>query len=175
MKIPEILPYDKTSASSIFEYSKGILEKTLREFVWEGYQPKKGKGGLGQMVENIYFFLETNSNPASDFSEAGLELKCTPLKKSKQDEYLIKGHLVYNLINYCEVKHPYATYALHNLPGTLPLYNNRILANRLSLQFGSFLSHTQANVWNVKCLQDNECTHARCLGHSLMSEASVPS
>ena len=103
MKIPEILPYDKTSASSIFEYSKGILEKTLREFVWEGYQPKKGKGGLGQMVENIYFFLETNSNPASDFSEAGLELKCTPLKKSKQDKYLIKERLVCNMINYCEV------------------------------------------------------------------------
>ena len=102
MKIPEILPYDKTMASSIFEYSKGILEKTLREFVWEGYQSKKGKGGLGQMVENIYFFLETNSNPASDFSEAGLELKCTPLKKSKQDDYLIKERLVCNMINYCE-------------------------------------------------------------------------
>ena len=175
MKIPEILPYDKTSASSIFEYSKGILEKTLREFVWEGYQPKKGKGGLGQMVENIYFFLETNSNPASDFSEAGLARKCTPLKKSKQDEYLIKERLVCNMINCCEVKHPYATYALHNLAGTLPLYNNRILANRSSLQFDSFLNHIQANVWNVKCLQDNECTHARCLGHSLMPEASVPS
>lgn len=106
MKIPEILPYDKTSASSIFEYSKGILEKTLREFVWEGYQPKKGKGCLGQMVENIYFFLETNSNPASDFSEAGLELKCTPLKKgkkkAKQNGYLIKERLVCSMINYCE-------------------------------------------------------------------------
>lgn len=106
MKIPEILPYDKTSASSIFEYSKGILEKTLRDFVWEGYQPKKGKGGLGQMVENIYFFLETNSNPASDFSEAGLELKCTPLKKGKkkgtQHSYLIKERLVCSMINYCE-------------------------------------------------------------------------
>ena len=106
MKIPEILPYDKTSASSIFEYSKGILEKTLREFVWEGYQPKKGKGSLGQMVENIYFFLETNSNPASDFSEAGLELKCTPLKKgkkkAKQNGYLIKERLVCSMINYCE-------------------------------------------------------------------------
>ena len=103
VKMSKILPYDKTSASSIFEYSKGILEKTLREFVREDYQPKKGKGGLGQMVENIFFFLETNSNPASDFSEAGLELKCTPLKKNKQDIYIIKERLVCNMINYCEV------------------------------------------------------------------------
>ena len=55
------------------------------------------------MVENIYFLLETNSYPGADFSEAGLELKCTPLRKSKQDEYLIKERLVCNMINYCEV------------------------------------------------------------------------
>lgn len=97
------LPYDKTSATSIFEYSKGLLGNTLRDFVWEDYEPKKGKGSLGQMVENIYFLLETNSNPAADFSEAGMELKCTPLKKSKQDEYLIKERLSCNMINYCEV------------------------------------------------------------------------
>lgn len=101
--IPETLPYDKTNAKSIFEYSKGLLEKTLRDFVWDGYIPKSGKGSLGQMVENIYFFLETNSNPASDFSEAGMELKCTPLNKSKLDEYRIKERLVCNMINYCEV------------------------------------------------------------------------
>ena len=103
LNIPKVLPYDKTSASSIFEYSTGLLEKTLRDFVWEGYTPKKGKGGLGQMVENIYFFLETNTNSSSDFSEAGMELKCTPLKKSKQDDYLIKERLVCNMINYNEV------------------------------------------------------------------------
>ena len=101
--IPEKLSYDKTKPASIFDYSKGLLGKTLRDFVWDGYAPKKGKGGLGQMVENIFFYLETNSNPSSDFSEAGLELKCTPLKKSKQDDYLIKERLVCNMINYCEV------------------------------------------------------------------------
>ena len=53
------LPYDITQATSIFEYSKGLLGKTLRDFVWDGYKPKKGKGSLGQMVENIYFLLET--------------------------------------------------------------------------------------------------------------------
>lgn len=105
IKIPSILPYDKTSAASIFDYSKGLLDKTLRDFVWDGYEVKKGKGGLGQMVENIYFFLETNSNPASDFSEAGLELKCTPLKKGKNEDYLIKERLSCSMINYCEVVH----------------------------------------------------------------------
>ncbi len=91
------------NASSIFEYSKGLLGKTLRDFVWEGYQPKKGKGSLGQMVENIYFMLETNNYPGADFSEANMELKCTPLKKNKQEDFLIKERLVCNMINYCEV------------------------------------------------------------------------
>ncbi len=97
------LPYDITSAKSIFEYSKGLLGRTLRDFVWEGYEPKTGKGSLGQMVENIYFLLETNTYAGADFSEAGMELKCTPLKKSKQEELLIKERLVCNMINYCEV------------------------------------------------------------------------
>ena len=101
--IPEVLPYDKTSAKSIFDYSKGLLGNTLRDFVWDEYDVRKGKGSLGQMVENIYFYLETNSNPSSDFSEAGMELKCTPLKKSKQDDFLIKERLVCNMINYCDV------------------------------------------------------------------------
>ena len=37
------------------------------------------------------------------FSEAKLELKCTPLNKNRQDEYLIKERLVCNMINYCDV------------------------------------------------------------------------
>lgn len=97
------LPYDITNAASIFEYSKGLIGKTLRNFVRPNYKTKKGKGSLGQMVENIYFLLETNNYSGADFSPAGLELKCTPLKKGKQDEYLIKERLVCNMINYCEV------------------------------------------------------------------------
>ena len=97
------LPYDKYSAASIYEYSKGLLGKRLREFAHEGYTPKKGKGSIGQMVENLYFLLETNNNPEADFSSAGMELKCTPLKLSKNNEFLIKERLVCNMINYCEV------------------------------------------------------------------------
>lgn len=103
MSVTNQLPYDNTNPISIFEYSKGLIGKTLRDFLQKGYIPKKGKGSLGQMVENIYFLLETNSIPDADFSQAGLELKCTPLKKkSSSNEYLIKERLVCNMINYCK-------------------------------------------------------------------------
>lgn len=97
------LLYDKSDAASIFEYSKRLLNNTLRDFITEDYEPLKGKGGLGQMVENIFFLLKTNNNPEADFSAAGMELKCTPLKLGKNDEYLIKERLVCNMINYGEV------------------------------------------------------------------------
>lgn len=97
------LPYDKCSPTSIYEYSKGLLGKSLRDFVYEGYAPMKGKGGIGQMVENLFFLLETNNNPEADFSSAGMELKCTPLKLAKDNGYLIKERLVCNMINYCDV------------------------------------------------------------------------
>lgn len=97
------LPYDITSAASIFEFSKDLLGRTLREFAKPDYKPRKGKGSLGQMTEELYFKLRTNNNPEADFSLAGLELKCTPLKKSKQGEFLIKERLICNMINYCDV------------------------------------------------------------------------
>lgn len=97
------LPYNKHSAVSIYEYSKGLLGKCLREFAKDGYTPRRGKGSIGQMVENLYFLLETNNNPEADFSSAGMELKCTPLKLAKNEEYLIKERLVCNMINYCDV------------------------------------------------------------------------
>jgi len=48
------LPYNIKDSLSIFEYSKGLLGKTLRDFAWDDYEPKRGKGSLGQMVENIF-------------------------------------------------------------------------------------------------------------------------
>lgn len=52
------LPYDITSSTSIFEYSKGLLGKTLRDFVWEGYKPKKGKGSFGQGLKGDYLMKQ---------------------------------------------------------------------------------------------------------------------
>lgn len=99
---PNEMGYDVTDVSSIFEYSKGLLGHTLRDFVEEGYEGRKGKGGLGEMVEEIYFGYDKNSNPEADFSIAGVELKCTPLKKGKKKSLLIKERLVCGMIDYIE-------------------------------------------------------------------------
>lgn len=97
------LPYDKKDAKSIWQYSRGLLGQTLRKCAMEDdIKTAKGKGSLGEMVEELYFFIENNNRPEPDFAEAGLELKCTPLKKGAMDQYLIKERLVCGMIDYIE-------------------------------------------------------------------------
>lgn len=56
------------------------------------------------MVEELFFGYEANSNREADFSEAGLELKCTPLlKRSGSESFRIKERLVCTMIDYFEV------------------------------------------------------------------------
>lgn len=100
--------YDETNPASIFEYSKQLLGKTLGDFAPAGYKEPKGKGSLGEMVEKVFFGYENNSDPHADFAVAGVELKCSPLKKGKKKDYIVKERLVCNMINYNEdVKIPF--------------------------------------------------------------------
>ena len=93
--------YDKTSASSIFEYSKKLIGHCLRDYAPDAVE-RSGKGGLGQLVEELFFGYEMNNDGSPDFVEAGVELKCTPLKMGIGKEVLIKERLVCGMINYCE-------------------------------------------------------------------------
>ncbi len=99
------LPYDKTDKKSIIAYAKQLKGKTLREKCDVSIETHtySGKGNLGQILEDFYFFYKPNSNAEPDFPEAGLELKLTPLKQLKNDEYRSKERLVLNIINYLEV------------------------------------------------------------------------
>lgn len=170
-KYKSTLPYDITNAMSIFGYSKGLLGKTLRQFAWEGYMPKKGKGSLGQMVENLYFLLETNNYAGADFSEAGMELKCTPLKKSKQDDYLIKERLVCNM----RIRFPSSTIRQHEFPKTQILYTTYSQTNSWNHLFSSSLMNTRANAWNAECHQGNGNIAVQRLVHLSKLRASAPS
>lgn len=95
--------YDSTSKWSILDYSKKLLGKTLEEAISPiQIEELKGKGRLGQLVEKYFFGYELNSNQEADFSEAGLELKCTPLKELSSKALAIKERLVLTMIDYSE-------------------------------------------------------------------------
>lgn len=102
-KINKHLPYDENDKYSIWEYSKKLLGKTLDEAV--GGIPgedNSGKGRLGQMVERYFFGYEPNSDMNPDFAEAGLELKCTPVKELTRHALQIKERLVCSMIDFSE-------------------------------------------------------------------------
>jgi len=96
------LPYDKTSRESIVKYAENLLGKTLRKVLGTHIrQTYSGKGRLGQLLEKLYFQYDLNSVSMPDFPEAGLELKTTPLKQTKNG-LKSKERLVLNIINYLQ-------------------------------------------------------------------------
>lgn len=91
---------------SIFNYSRHLIGNSLHSLLGDSAikNKRKGKGGLGQMVEELFFKYDVNSNRDADFAEAHVELKCTPLLKSKtEDSYRIKERLVCTMIDYFEI------------------------------------------------------------------------
>jgi DNA mismatch repair protein MutH len=54
-------------------------------------------------LEKYYFGYEPNSNAEADFVQIGMELKSSPLKQLKNDEFRSKERLVLNIINYVNV------------------------------------------------------------------------
>ena len=99
------LPYNPSDKNSIIEYAKKLKGKSLRQVC----DPKvlehsySGKGNFGQVLEKFYFGYEPNSLAEADFSQIGMELKSSPLKQLKNNEYRSKERLVLNIINYVNV------------------------------------------------------------------------
>ena len=94
-------PYDTKDIKSIFEYSKHLIHKCLRDFA-PSVTDISGKGALGLLVEELYFKYNRNCRQESDFAFVHTELKCTPLKKTAKGELRIKERLVCSMINYEE-------------------------------------------------------------------------
>ena len=78
-----------------------LLGHSLRELHPEA-KIFNGKGGLGTSVEYYHYDYEPNSESRPDFPEAGLELKCTPLKLLADNSMGSKERLVLNIINFIE-------------------------------------------------------------------------
>ena len=95
--------YNENSIDSIMEYAQGLIGKTFGEIdTNERLGANKGKGNLGQIVEESYFGYGINSRPEADFADVGVELKVTPFKVNKNKTISAKERLVLNIINYME-------------------------------------------------------------------------
>ena len=97
--------FDITSKESIINFAKKLQGETLRNSCDVDFDEYKvnDKGGYGKTTEKYYFKYEPNSDSKPDFDQAGLELKCSPLKTNIKGEYRSKERLVLNIINYIEV------------------------------------------------------------------------
>lgn len=98
--------FDKSNPLSIYNFSRYLIGHSLHSLLGDEAIAKfrKGKGGLGQMVEELFFKYDANSKREADFGEANVELKCTPLLKSKSDGSLrIKERLICTMIDYFEL------------------------------------------------------------------------
>lgn len=129
--------YDRHDKVSIFDYSKRLINHCLRDYA-PSAEERAGKGGLGQLVEELFFGYDVNSNPEADFAIAGIELKCTPLKYTKKKELAIKERLVCGLINYREDwNKPFEASNFYKkcLVMLLLFYLHKGGASRLDLQF----------------------------------------
>ena len=108
------LPYDKTSKSSIEEYGKKLIGKTFKnvieeypyisdedkEKLYQYYNNPRGKGSLGNLIEEYHFLYPPNSKSEADFNEAGVELKVTPYIINKSLTMKAKERLVLSMIDY---------------------------------------------------------------------------
>lgn len=95
--------YNDKSIDSIIAYAHGLIGKSFGEIDKnERLGDNKGKGNLGQIVEESYFGYDINSRAEADFSHVGIELKVTPFKVNKNKTISAKERLVLNIINYME-------------------------------------------------------------------------
>ena len=99
------LPYNPSDKNSIIAYAKKLKGKTLSDVCDIDLIKNnlKGKGYFGNILEEFYFFYKPNSDSEPDFPLAELELKSSPLKKLKSNEFRSKERLVLNIINYINV------------------------------------------------------------------------
>ena len=94
--------YDRYSIDSIVEYATKLVGHTLREYVTveQIADFHTRKGSYGNAVEEYYFKYRPNSDSRPAFSEVGLELKTTPVKKNSRGELVAKERLVFTMIDY---------------------------------------------------------------------------
>lgn len=99
--LPAELPYNGKSREDILRHARLLIGKRLADLYPKTvFTGASGKGGFGNYVEKYHFKYEPNSVSEPDFPDAGIELKTSPLRKSRRGQWRSKERLVLGLIDY---------------------------------------------------------------------------
>jgi DNA mismatch repair protein MutH len=104
------MKYNPKDEKSILEYALKLKNKSFQQVVlesardsgkdYEAYVNKFRKGGLGNLLEEVYFEYKANSNQDADFPDVGIELKTTPYELNKDGTLRAGERLVLTMISY---------------------------------------------------------------------------
>ncbi len=144
------IEYDRTSGKSIEAYAEHLIGKTFMDVIEEkcgtnpevlkAYGNKARKGGLGNLLEEVYFGYKANSKQEADFAEAGVELKATPYEYTKKGELRAGERLVLTMISYDEQVEIdfYKSHAWEKMHSIMLVYywRNKTLNNNLLYKIG---------------------------------------
>ncbi len=107
-----VFKYNRADVKSIERYALKLENKTFLDIIQENgnisadaimaYKNKFRKGGLGNLLEEVYFGYKANSNQEADFPDAGVELKTTPYEITQKGELRAGERLVLTMISYDE-------------------------------------------------------------------------
>ena len=114
--ISEIKEQYFETETDLLMYSKALENHSLRDLINEKIlndNELSGKGGLGQIIEKLFFGYELNSRQEADFLHLNRELKVAPLKEIKKNHnskdlrfkfgYSAKERIVITIINYLSI------------------------------------------------------------------------
>ena len=133
----ENLGYDPEDANSIYNYALNLKGKTFDNIIkakslatperMKAYNNLARKGGLGNLLEEVFFGYGANSDQAPDFPEAGMELKVTPFQILKNGQLSAGERLVLTMISFSEPVEDdfYRSHAWQKMAKILLIYYHR--------------------------------------------------
>lgn len=90
-----------STEEELLEHTTDLIGKTFSQIDSTGrLENNRGKGKLGQVIEESHFGYSVNSRSEPDFNNLKIELKVTPYKRNKNRTYSAKERLVLNIIDY---------------------------------------------------------------------------
>lgn len=115
----DITPYDDSTPQGLLEHAKKLIGKTFADVLHEAtrgefdyielngenfdehlkaFVAEARKGGLGNLLEEVYFGYPVNNTSEPDFPKAGIELKATPYEKGRSAQLRAGERLVLSMI-----------------------------------------------------------------------------